>query len=140
MRSVSTFATLPFPPRPTEEAPDGSRLRALSRVDAGSMAHFELAAGATSRAVTHRTVEEIWFVLRGRGEIWRKAGRVEQIVVLEPGTSLTIPRGTHFQFRASPEAPLEFVGVTMPPWPGNQEAEPVVGPWTPTATDEWRKL
>lgn len=103
------------------------------------MAHFELAAGGTSRAVVHGTVEEIWFVLRGRGEIWRKQGSIEEIVLLEPGISLTIPRGTHFQFRASPDTPLEFVGVTMPCWPGNHEARSVAGPWTPSATGEWSR-
>jgi mannose-6-phosphate isomerase-like protein (cupin superfamily) len=33
----------------------------------GSMAHFELAAGKTSRSVTHRTVDEIWYFLEGLG-------------------------------------------------------------------------
>jgi len=33
------------------------------------MAHFHLPAGQVSRAVRHRTVEEIWFVLSGRGEM-----------------------------------------------------------------------
>ena len=55
----------------------------------------------TSSAVVHRTVEEIWFVLAGRGEMWRKQGEREEIVDLAPGQCLTLPLGTHFQFRAS---------------------------------------
>ena len=38
------------------------------------MAHFELPPGETSTAVAHRTVEEVWFFLGGRGEMWRRQG------------------------------------------------------------------
>ena len=137
---MDTFATLPFPSDVNEEAPDGSTLRALVRVGRGTMAHFELAPGCTSRPVVHRTVDEMWFVLRGHGEIWRKRGTDEAIVALVPGTSLTIPSGTSFQFRSTTDGPLTCIGVTMPPWPGNAEAEPVPGPWTPSAAREWRTI
>ncbi len=96
------------------------------------MAHFELPAGAVSHAVTHRTVEEIWYVLAGRGRLWRRAHAVERIEALGPGTALTIPLGTAFQFRAEADAPLAFLAITMPPWPGMDEAISVAGPWTPT--------
>jgi mannose-6-phosphate isomerase-like protein (cupin superfamily) len=72
------------PPRP---------LLILSR---GSFAHFQLPPGATSFAVTHRTVEETWFILGGRGEMWRKQGDREEVVTLDAGVCLTIPLGTHF--------------------------------------------
>jgi mannose-6-phosphate isomerase-like protein (cupin superfamily) len=97
------------------------------------MAHFQLGAGQTSLAVTHRTVEEIWYVLSGRGEMWRKQGPSEEVVALEPGTCLTIPLGTHFQFRASPGEAVSAIGVTMPPWPGDNEAVLVTGRWAPSA-------
>jgi mannose-6-phosphate isomerase-like protein (cupin superfamily) len=45
---------------------------------------------------------------------------------------LTIPTGTHFQFRCDGTAPLEAVAVTMPPWPGAGEADAVAGPWQAT--------
>jgi mannose-6-phosphate isomerase-like protein (cupin superfamily) len=96
------------------------------------MAHFTLAPGQTSRAVTHGTVEEIWYVVSGRGEMWRKSPVREAIVPLAPGVSLTIPVGTHFQFRAAGDEPLTAVAVTMPPWPGEGEAIEVSGAWTPT--------
>jgi len=82
----------------------------------------------------HRTVEEIWFVVSGRGEMWRKQGTHEEIVAVEAGTCLTIPRGTHFQFRVLGDAPLAAVAVTVPPWPGEGEAIVVPGRWEPTAT------
>ncbi len=113
-------------------APDGTAVRLLLSVRGGSMAHFELPASAVSHAVTHRTVEEIWFVLGGQGRIWRRQNGKERIDALAPGTSLTIPLGTAFQFRAEAGAPLSFVAITMPPWPGMDEALPAPGPWAPT--------
>ena len=96
------------------------------------MAHFELPAGAVSHAVAHRTVEEIWFVLSGRGRLWRKSAEAERTDPLAPGTAVTIPLGTAFQFRAESDAPLAFLAITMPPWPGMEEAFKVAGPWVPT--------
>ena len=113
-------------------APDGSDVRVLLGLASGSMAHFELGAGQTSRAVTHRTVEEIWYVVAGRGEMWRKQGASEEVVALEPGTCLTIPLGAHFQFRAGPVQAVAAIGVTMPPWPGEGEALLVAGRWSPS--------
>ena len=128
---MNRFDTKPLPTTPTVTAPDGSDVRVLLGLRGGGMAHFDLAAGRVSIAVTHRTVEEIWYVVSGRGEMWRKQGDREEIVDLEPGLCLTIPIGTHFQFRASPDGALGVVGVTMPPWPGDDEAVVVTGPWTP---------
>jgi mannose-6-phosphate isomerase-like protein (cupin superfamily) len=118
--------------RPDAVAPDGSRVRLLLTLAGGSFAHFELPAGAVSRAVAHRTVEEIWWVLAGRGRIWRSSGDEESFVDAAPGVCLTIPLGTHFQFRAEGETPFAFLAVTMPPWPGGDEAFPVAGPWNAT--------
>ncbi len=129
---MDEFASLRLPAEPTERAPDGSEVRVLLALRAGRMAHFQLAAGAVTRAVTHRTVEELWFVLSGNGEMWRKQGEREAFVALEPGVCLSIPLGTHFQFRASSDGPVAAVAVTMPPWPGEEEAVFVTGPWQST--------
>jgi mannose-6-phosphate isomerase-like protein (cupin superfamily) len=107
-------------------------VRILLQLAGGSVAHFELGPGRVSRAVTHRTVEEIWYVLRGRGEMWRRQGDRESTVPLAPGVCLTIPLGTHFQFRSLGAEHLAAVAVTMPPWPGPDEAVPVTGTWTST--------
>ena len=130
-------ATKPYETKTLREgadatAPDGTAVRLLLSLAGGSMAHFELRAGAVSHAVTHRTVEEIWFVVSGRGAIWRRQGDVEATAPLAPGTSLTIPFGTAFQFRAEVGSALAFVAITMPPWPGMDEAVPAQGPWAPT--------
>jgi mannose-6-phosphate isomerase-like protein (cupin superfamily) len=125
------FDTLTLPPDPTVTSPDGSDVRPLLGLKAGGMAHFELAAGRTSAAVMHKTVEEIWYVVSGAGEMWRNQGGREEIVALEAGVCLTIPLGTRFQFRAAGGGPLAAVAVTMPPWPGADEAVIVAGPWQP---------
>jgi mannose-6-phosphate isomerase-like protein (cupin superfamily) len=131
---MNAFGTTRLPPTPDAVAPDGSDVRVLLSLRGGGLAHFELGPGRTSVAVSHRTVEEIWFFLAGRGEMWRKLGSHEEVVPVEPGVCLTIPLGTHFQFRALGEAPLAAIGVTMPPWPGEGEAYPVPGRWPATVT------
>jgi|SRR5579862_3235481 len=126
------FATKQLPASPDVIAPDGSQVRLLHRLPRGSMAHFRLEPGQVTKAVRHRTVEEIWYVTAGHGEIWRSQDGVAEVVVLTTGTTLTIPVGTAFQFKAAPDAALEIVGVTMPPWPGEGEAMLAEGPWRPT--------
>lgn len=110
-------------------APDGSEVRILAGTPRGSMAHFTLLPGQVSVAVVHRTVEEVWFVLEGEGEMWRKVGDDESVVSLRAGLSLTIPVGAHFQFRNIGSTPMKAVAVTMPPWPGMDEAYEVKGRW-----------
>ena len=129
---MSDFATKRLPVAPSDTAPDGSDVRVLLRLDGGSMAHFELAPGRVTVAVTHKTVEEIWFFLSGRGMMWRKQGDREEEAPVEAGVCLTIPRGTHFQFRSFGYDPLAAIGVTMPPWPGPDESVKVEGKWPPT--------
>ena len=114
-------------------APDGSEVRLLAACGRGSMAHFRLAPGAVSRAVRHARVEELWYFVAGRGRFWRKDETGETVLDVHPGMSLDIPVGTSFQFRADGDAPLEALGVTMPPWPGPHEAIFVDGAWPATA-------
>ncbi len=133
---MQTGSTMALPAAHDVIAPDGSQVRILLSLTGGSMAHFLLPAGQVSRAVRHRTVEEIWYVVSGSGEMWRSAGTTQHIHRMTPGTCLTIPVGVAFQFRASDHEPLAAVAVTMPPWPGENEAEMVEGTWQPTASDD----
>ena len=126
------LGTMRLAAAPTSVAPDGSDVRVLLGLKGGGMAHFELAAGETSTAVTHRSVEEIWMFVSGRGEMWRRQGAREVIVPVEPGVCVTIPLGTHFQFRSFGPQALGVVAVTMPPWPGQDEAKVVSGKWRPS--------
>jgi mannose-6-phosphate isomerase-like protein (cupin superfamily) len=121
----------------TAAAPDGSLVRVLLGLEGGGMARFELEAGRTSLAVRHRTIDEIWYVVAGHGEMWRRNADEETVVALEPGVCLTIPVGTSFQFRTDAATALIVVAVTMPPWPGPDEAEMVEGcpSWEPASLD-----
>jgi mannose-6-phosphate isomerase-like protein (cupin superfamily) len=112
-------------------APDGSEVRELQVLPGlGGMAHFRLPAGGISLAVRHATVSEIWYILAGSGEMWiADPGGHEVIIPLEAGVSFTIPVGHSFQFRADAVGRLDALGLTMPPWPGAEEASRVDGHW-----------
>jgi mannose-6-phosphate isomerase-like protein (cupin superfamily) len=129
---MTDFRTKRLPVGHDAVAPDGSEVRVLLGLEGGGMAHFELSPGQSSTAVTHRTVEEIWFFLSGHGEMWRQQEGQEEIVPVESGVCLTIPLGTHFQFRSFGDEALTALAVTMPPWPGEGEAILVRGKWEPT--------
>ncbi|GLZ09041.1 hypothetical protein Acsp03_65070 [Actinomadura sp. NBRC 104412] len=122
------FATARVDQAPKVTAPDGSTVRPLCVLPgAASFARFELRPGQTAKAVSHATVEEIWFVTDGAGEMWRSQDGREEITTLEPGVCLTIPLGTTFQFRAG-EQGLGVVAATVPPWPVDSPDEATVRP------------
>ena len=127
-----TFETRRIAGAPDAIAPDGSEVRVLCGLSRGGLAVFSLRPQAVSKAVAYRTVEEIWYVLSGRGRIWRKLGQQEAIDEIAAGVSLSLPTGTHFQFRCDSPEPLTVLGATMPPWPGEDEAYLVEGVWEAT--------
>jgi mannose-6-phosphate isomerase-like protein (cupin superfamily) len=127
-----SFATKRLGTFPDAIAPDGSEVRVLCSTSLGSLAHFTLPPHAVSKAMAHHTVEEVWYITSGRGQMWRRSHEQEEIVDVEPGLAITIPVGTHFQFRSVSPEPLTAVGTTMPPWPGEGEAFAVDGVWDPT--------
>jgi mannose-6-phosphate isomerase-like protein (cupin superfamily) len=106
------------------KAPDRSDVFVLAAVDEAGSAVFELHPSAIARPVMHPRVQEIWYVLSGRGRLWRRLDDGQASVIrLTPGTSLTIPRRTAFQFRCDGEEQLRILGVTAPPWRGAADAE-----------------
>lgn len=125
------FATASLPQAPDTLAPDGSEIRLLPTLDGASMVHARLPPGGCSRAVAHRTVEELWYVVGGVGELWRAQGGRAEVTALRPGIAASIPIGTRFQFRCTGEVALEIVIVTLPPWPGPEEAVRAPDHWPP---------
>ena len=117
---------------PDAIAPDGSEVQVLCQLSRGGLAVFSLPSKAVSKAVAHRTIEEVWYFTSGHGRMWRKRGDHEKVVDIGPGISISIPTGTHFQFRCDGLEPLVAIGSTMPPWPGEGEAFRVEGKWPPT--------
>ena len=129
--AMAEFATKALNPEADVIAPDGCEVRILAVAPRGSMAHFTLGPGEVARAVCHRTVEELWYFLAGQGQMWRRLGERSEIVEVVPGVSIAIPTGTWFQLRNDGAGPLSAVAVTMPPWPGEDEAYFVDGAWQP---------
>jgi mannose-6-phosphate isomerase-like protein (cupin superfamily) len=99
---MKTLATTRLPVSRDAVAPDGSDVGVVLELAGGAMAHFELGPAKTSKAVTHRTVEEIWFFVTGTGQMWRKQGDDVEITHVSPGVCLTIPRETHFHSDTKP--------------------------------------
>jgi mannose-6-phosphate isomerase-like protein (cupin superfamily) len=124
------FATVSLAEAAEVTAPDGSAVRPLCALPGvASFAHFELSPSQVSKAVSHATVQEIWYVIGGAGQMWRRSGASEAFTDLAPGVCLTISLGTVFQFRAG-DGGLRVVAVTVPPWPeAPGEARPERGPW-----------
>ena len=122
-------------------APDGSEIRLLVSGEHGGFAHCVLPAGKTSSAVRHRTVEELWYVLEGTGQIWRaREGEPSRLDALRPGDSLRIPAGTAFQFPAGVGMDLKLLIATMPPWPGEHEAVAANGGFASVRENAGRRL
>ena len=115
---------------PDAVAPDGSAIRLLvdgrHGATTSSMVEVTLPPGQVSRPVRHRAVEEIWYILQGRGRVWRCPPSAAAASIapqpVAPGDALVIPAGWSFQFAAGPDAPLRFLCHTTPPWPGDDEA------------------
>lgn len=133
---MSDFENKHLPEEPDVVAPDGFDVRVLLRVDGASVAHFELAPNEIAKAVMHKNVDEIWYFLRGRGEMWYKTKEgKEDVVPVYANECVKIKAGTHFQFRSFGDEPLSAIGVTSPPWPLDpnvEEAVVVEGKWPPT--------
>ena len=118
---------------PNVTAPDGSEIRLLidrrHQASAASMVEVTLPAGQVSRPVWHQKVEEVWYILQGHGEVWRSPPDADPAlyaaVAVKPGDSLVIPPRWRFQFSASDAGELSFLCFTVPPWPGNDEAQPI---------------
>ncbi len=127
--SGAHFETRPLPAEVDTLAPDMSEIRVLLANGQVSTAHGTLPPGGVSLAVRHRTVSEIWYVLHGEADVWRRQEDHEEIVRVRTGVSLSIPLGTSFQFRTVGPNPFCFLMVTTPPWPGADECEPVDGAW-----------
>jgi len=93
------------------------------------MVEVTLGGGQVSRPVFHQTVEEVWYVLEGRGQVWRcppdgADPTLVPAVSVATGDALVIPTGWAFQFCAEEDAELRFLCFTLPPWPGDDEALP----------------
>jgi mannose-6-phosphate isomerase-like protein (cupin superfamily) len=116
-------------------SPAGADVRILMNGETGTMIHSTVPPGQVNRATLHATVSEFWYTLSGEGRIWRRDATGEETVVLRSGVSIDIPVGTSFQYRCDGPEPLRFICISMPPWPGAEEATIIDGPWEPNAPE-----
>ena len=119
-------------PEPDTKSPAGADIRFIMDGQTGNMIHSTVPPRQINRATIHATVSEFWHVLEGEGEIWRRHNDEERTTALTKGVSIDIPVGTAFQYRNTGAAPLRFICISMPPWPGDQEASHLDGPWEPS--------
>lgn len=124
--------TITLPKLPNRKSPAGADVRFLVDGETGGMIHSTVPPHQTNKATVHATVSEFWYVLEGSGEIWRDDGSESGVTKLVEGTSIDIPVGTAFQYRNISDQDLRFICITMPPWPGADEATIIEGPWKPT--------
>ena len=128
-----------LPAMPDARSPAGADIRFIMDGPQANMIHATVPPGQINRATVHATVSEFWYVLSGEGAIWRRDAEGERITPLMAGTSIDIPAGTAFQYRCDGDEPLRFICITMPPWPGDQEATFLPGAWT-ASIDEMGRL
>jgi mannose-6-phosphate isomerase-like protein (cupin superfamily) len=117
-------------------APDGSEIRLLPTLTGGGFSHCTLPGAATSQPIKHSTVDEIWYILEGTGQVWRREADEQEIIDVRPNVCLSIASGTSFQFRAEEHGPLRILIGTYPPWPGADEAVNVEGYWSTESKSE----
>ncbi len=125
---------------PKKEKVKGFFVLNICKVNNASLSLCQLEQGKTTVAQRHRTVEEIWFFISGKGEIWLKQEQIEkskevskeETKIVKKNTCITIPANTHFQLRNTSDEPLIIVVTTAPPWPGKQENLKVEG------NEEWK--
>jgi mannose-6-phosphate isomerase-like protein (cupin superfamily) len=127
--------TRSFPTLPDGRSPAGAEIRYLIDGETENMIHSTVPPGQVNRATVHATVSEFWHVLSGEGEIWRQDAAGEETTRLASGVSIDIPVGTAFQYRCTGVAPLQFLCISMPRWPGDEEATVIAGPWKPTVPE-----
>jgi mannose-6-phosphate isomerase-like protein (cupin superfamily) len=126
------WSTIDLPDAFDYRASDGSELRRLLDCDQGDVAHLRLPTNSTTAPVCCRTVDQVWYVLEGEGEMWRSRDATDEAVPVGAGTCLTIPAGTTFQCRNLRLPPLELVIGTFPRLPGPGGAEVADGLWPPS--------
>lgn len=126
---IALFLRQPLSEKYSYLAPDGSEIRVLVDVPGAGMAHCRLPPGGVSSPVKHKSVNEIWYILSGTGQIWQSRDGLNDFAELGAGACLTIPVGNSFQFRNTGSANLDILIATVPNWPGPDEAVPVPGYW-----------
>ncbi len=114
---------------PDATAPDGAEIRVLIDRPQGatrlSLAEALVKPGERTTCVSHCTIEEIWYIVRGTGTFHRQLpdGGGEQTAEVAAGDALLIPTGYRFWVENIGPSDLIFLCCGTPPWPGPDEAQ-----------------
>ncbi len=109
-------------------APDGAEIRVLVDQARGatnlSLAEALVRPGERTACVSHRTIEEAWYVVAGQGKFHRLTpdGGAESVEEVTAGDALLIPTGYRFWVENTGPTDLRFLCCDAPAWPGHDEA------------------
>ncbi len=112
---------------PDVVAPDGSTVYVLMDQSRGatrlSLAEAVVGPGERTACISHRTIEEVWYVLRGAGTFHQTLpnGTSAQAAITA-GDALLIATGTRFWVDNPGPHELAFLCCDAPGWPGPEEA------------------
>ena len=109
-----------------------SEIRLLPSFAEGEIVHAHTQAGATSVAAALSGLGELFFVLRGEGELWRSTGDLDDLTRLVPDRCVSIPPGVAYQYRA--ESDLDMLVATAPRWSRENWAETERAYWDPAGS------
>ncbi len=115
---------------PDAIAPDGAEIRILIDQPQGatrlSVAEALVKPSTRTACVSHKTIEEVWYIVRGTGRFHRLPpdGSKEEVEDVGPGDALLIPTGCGFWVENTGLNDLVFLCCDAPPWPGHDEATP----------------
>ena len=126
---MNAWRTAWLPREATNRSPGGaSEIRQVIQLPQGQVTHAVCAAGNVAEAAVLPERYEMFYVLAGAGELWRRAPHGEEIVSLRPGRTVEIPMGTEFQYRAL-DADVMFLVIVTPMWtPDAYQSLPGAGP------------
>jgi len=114
---------------PNATAPDGAEIRVLIDRPQGatrlSISESVVKPGERTACVSHRTIEDIWYIVRGTGRFHRLLpdGSEEQTAEVAAGDALLILTGYRFWVENTGADDLVFLCCDTPPWPGEGEAQ-----------------
>lgn len=108
-------------------APDGSAIHVLLDQTRGaarlSLAEAVVAPGQRTACVSHRTIEEAWYVLRGAGTFHQTLPNGASAEArITAGNALLIQAGTRFWVENTGPTEMAFLCCDAPGWPGPDEA------------------
>jgi len=91
---------------------DGSFIRELHHTDAQSLAEATLEPGQATERHYHRATEEIYFVIKGSGDM-EVDGRAERV---RPGDAILIPAGAWHTLVNDGTSELRILCCCVPPY------------------------